>query len=327
MKRVVLAGLTLAAACAGHGPPVRVAIPPGSTVRSAAESLAAHGVIRSTLYFRVRARLAGVDRAVRAGIYEFAPGASDHDILRALNSGASIRFRVTLPEDGTLFDLAHAANTALGIPADSLLAAARDSAIRRRFGITTPTVEGWLRPDTYDFGGFDTAAEVITRLLTARRDSWDSTWDARAAAAGLDRAGLLTLASIVEAESPDSNDLPTIAAVYRNRLRIGMALQADPTVEYAFLLRDGVRKGELHNKDYQVMSPWNTYLHPGLPPGPIGNPSRRAIEAVLAPTQVPYLYFVADTGGHYVYSRTYAQHLAAIARIRREGRNRAKRRP
>ncbi len=316
MKRGTVAALLAVAGCGPGGTPVRVAIPPGSTVRSAAESLAAHGVIRSTLYFRVRARMAGVDRNVRAGIYQFAPRESDHDILRALSTGAAIRFRITLPEDGTLFDLAHAAQATLGIPVDSTLAAARDSAVRRQFGITTPTVEGWLRPDTYDFGGFDTAAELIARLLGARHDSWDSTWDTRAQAAGLDRAGLLTLASIVEAESSDTADQPIIAAVYRNRLGTGMALQADPTVEYAFLLRDGVRKGELYNKDYQIESPWNTYLHAGLPPGPIGNPSRRAIEAVLTPARVPYLYFVADAQGHYVYSRTYAQHLAAIARIR-----------
>ncbi len=325
MTRGTVLLLLAVAACGPDGPPVRVAIPPGSTVRTAAESLAAHGVIRSTLYFRVRARLAGVDRTVRTGIYEFGPGQSDHDILHALHTGAAIQFRITLPEDGTLFDLAHAARTTLGIPVDSMLAAARDSAVRRTFGITTPSVEGWLRPDTYNFGGFDTAAEVIARLLAARRDTWNPAWNTRAQAAGLDRAALLTLASIVEAESPDSTDLPIIAAVYRNRLGIGMALQADPTVEYAFLLRDGVRKGELHYKDYQIDSPWNTYLHPGLPPGPIGNPSRRAIDAVLTPAQVPYLYFVADGQGHYVYSRTYAQHLAAIARIRHKEAARRKR--
>jgi peptidoglycan lytic transglycosylase G len=317
----------LAAACAPSGPSQRVPIPPGSTVRTAADSLAAHGIIRSPFFFRMRARLAGVDRDVRAGVYEFSPGESDARILRALRRGESVRFRLTLPEDGTLFDLGRAAQSELGIPSDSLLRAAADSALRARYGISAPTVEGWLEPDTYDFGGFDSATEVLTRLLDARRDTWDSTWDTRARALGLDRAGLLTLASIVEAESSDTSVLPTIAGVYRNRLRIGMALQADPTVEYAFALRDGVRKGPLHNKDYQIPSPWNTYLHPGLPPGPIGNPSRRAIEAVLAPATVPYLYFVADADGHYVFSRTYAQHLAAIAKIRRAQRGKSRQQP
>ncbi|HEX3928026.1 MAG TPA: endolytic transglycosylase MltG [Gemmatimonadales bacterium] len=313
----------LLSACGASGTPERVPVPPGSTVRTAAESLSAHGIIHSTAWFRLRARLAGVDRQVKSGVYEFHPGQPEGDILTALSTGAALRYRLTVPPGGTLFDLAHAAESTLAIPAHDLLAAAADTALLHQFHIAAPTAEGWLRPETFDFGGFDRPRDVLVRFLNARRETWDSTWDARAAAAHLDRNALLTLASIVEAETGDSSDRPIIAAVYRNRLRIGMPLQADPTIEYGYLVRDGVRKGELHDKDYQVESPWNTYLHPGLPPGPINNPSRSAIEAVLSPAHVPYLYFVAGADGKHVFSTTYDEHLAAIARVRRAAAHRS----
>ena len=157
------------------------------------------------------------------------------------------------------------------------------------------------------------------RFLQARSDTWDSSWDARAKSAGLDRRGLMTLASIVEAEAGVPGDRPLIAAVYRNRLRLKMPLQADPTIQYGYEVRSGERKGELYNKDYLLDSPWNTYRHPGLPPGPIGNPSNEAIEAVLDPAKVGYLYFVAGADGKSVFASTYAEHLRNIRRIRGGG--------
>ena len=173
-----------------------------------------------------------------------------------------------------------------------------------------------MLPETFDFGGVADARTIILRFLEARRAAWDATWTARAASIGLDDAGLLTLASIVEAEALHPDERRTIAAVYRNRLRIGMPLQADPTIQYAYLLKEGARRPRLFNTDYELDSPWNTYLHPGLPPGPIGNPTREAIEAVLSPDDVPYLYFVADSGGRHRFSETYEGHLRAIRDIR-----------
>jgi UPF0755 protein len=110
----------------------------------------------------------------------------------------------------------------------------------------------------------------------------------------------------------------TIAGVYRNRLRIGMALQADPTVQYAIALATGKRKPRLYEKDYQFPSPYNTYLHPGLPPGPVNSPGRRSLEASLYPAPVPYLYFVAGPDGRHLFARTYAEHLRNIAKVRRQ---------
>ncbi|HEY8061389.1 MAG TPA: endolytic transglycosylase MltG [Gemmatimonadales bacterium] len=303
-------------ACSPSGPLERVPIPPGSGLRAMADSLVAHGVISFRPWFVLRARLAHVGHSLKAGVYQFPRHSSTATVLHAILAGDALHFRVTLPIGGTVFDLARSAQEHLGIPRDSFLAAARDPALLRQFGVSGPSADGWLLPESFDFGGFDTPYRVVERFVAARQAAWDSTWDRRAAAAGLDRNGLLALASIVEAEAVDPAERPLIAAVYRNRLRLGMPLDADPTIQYAYLLRDGERKGRLYDVDYQLDSPWNTYRHPGLPPGPVGNPSRQAIEAVLDPAKVSYLYFVADSDGKSWFANTYAEHLRNIRKVR-----------
>ena len=310
--------LVILTACTSSGALERVPIPPGSTMRATADSLAAHGLIHSKAMFRVRARLAHADRTVKAGIYEFSRGVGTGELLRRLKAGDAIRFRVTLPAGGTIYDLAHSAHESLKIPVDSVLAAAGDTALLHKFALPGFSAEGWLLPETFDFGGFDRGADVVARFVSARRQAWDSTWDIRAASQQLDPEALLSLASIVEAEAKDPAERPLIAAVYRNRLKQRMPLQADPTIQYAWLLRTGERKGRLFNVDYLMDSPWNTYRHSGLPPGPVGNPSREAIEAVLEPAKVSYLYFVADAEGKSHFATTYAEHLRNIKRVRGE---------
>jgi UPF0755 protein len=310
--------LVLVAACASRGALERVPIPPGSGLRAAADSLAAHGVIWSRPWFVFRARLAHIDHHLKAGVYQFPRHSGTGAVLHAIRIGDALHFRVTLPIGGTVFDLARSVQERLGIPRDSLLSAAHNPALLEHFGISGPNAEGWLLPQSFDFGGFDTPREVLERFITAREQAWDSSWDRRAQAAGLDRNQLLALASIVEAEATDPTERPLIAAVYRNRLRLAMPLDADPTIEYAYLLRDGQRKGRLFDVDYRLASPWNTYLHPGLPPGPVGNPSREAIDAVLDPAKVAYLYFVAGSDGRSLFANTYAEHLRNIRKVRAE---------
>lgn len=319
MKRRFVVAALLLVGCGGAttGPVQRVAIPPGSTVLAVADSLAAHQLIGSIGWFRFRARVARVDRHLKAGIYEFQPGASITSILGKLRSGDALQFRVTLPEGGTLFDLGRNTAAQLGIPSQALLDAASDSSLRVQYQITAPSVEGWLLPESFDFDGFTTAKDVLQRFLAARRDAWHPKWDSSATRAGLSRADVLTLASIVEAEALVPSDRPLIAAVYRNRLRKRMPLQADPAIQYAYLLRDGQRKPRLYNKDYAFTSPWNTYRHAGLTPGPIGNPGNAAIEAVLNPPDVAFLYFVAGPDGKHIFARTYSEHLANIRKARK----------
>jgi UPF0755 protein len=156
-------------------------------------------------------------------------------------------------------------------------------------------------------------------MVQGFKSEWKPEWDARLDSLKMNPLALVTLASIVEGEAKADEERETIAGVYRNRLRIGMALQADPTVQYAISLKRGRRKPRLFQKDYQIKSPYNTYLNPGLPPGPVNSPGRRSLEAALYPADVRYLYFVAGPDGRHVFSRTYGEHLRAIRRIRNAG--------
>jgi UPF0755 protein len=205
-----------------------------------------------------------------------------------------------------------------GFRAYSWGAAAQDrAAASRALGFPARSFEGFLRPETYSLRHGTTAAELVRVMAEGFLAAWRPEWDARLDTLRWTRAQLVTFASIVEGEARADDERETIAGVYHNRLRIGMALQADPTVQYAIFLATGKRKPRLFTRDYQFRSPYNTYLHPGLPPGPVNSPSRRSLEASLYPARVPYLYFVAGPDGRHVFSRTYEEHLRAIARVRR----------
>jgi UPF0755 protein len=302
---------------APDAPMEQVYLGEGISFRAVTDSLAAHGIVGNRSWFRLVARVGKYDRRVRSGLYRFPRGERSLTVLRALVEGRAVTVRLTIPEGYTLIDIAETAERELRIPRDSLLAAARDTALLRELGVEAPSLEGYLLADTYHWSGAVTADALLRRLAATLRERWDPTWDGRGQELGLTRHGLLTLASIVEGEALVDDDRPLVATVYRNRLRIGMALQADPTVQYAIQLATGERKKRLYEKDYRFESPYNTYLHPGLPPGPVGAASRESIAAVLAATPAPYLYFVAGPGGRHIFSRTYDEHLRAIRRVRR----------
>jgi UPF0755 protein len=306
----------MACGATADAPVERIGVPPGASLGVVADSLVARGVLSNSRWFTLRGRVRGVDRSLKPGLYDFAPGTNVDAILDRLAAGDAVTFRVTLPEGATIWDLARRTATSLGVPAESVLAAARDTELLKSFDIDAPSAEGWLLPDTYSFGGYDTARDVVRAFLRGRQQSWPADWRARADAIDLEQWEVLALASIVEGEAKLPEERPIIAAVYRNRLRIGMPLQADPTIQYAYLLDRGARKPRLFNSDYAYQSPYNTYLFRGLPPTPIGNPTNDAIEAVLSPANVPYLYFVARGDGSHVFGRTYAEHLANIRRVR-----------
>lgn len=312
--------LTIAITACGAppgAPKERITIPPGATVSAIADSLADHGVISSPRWFRLLSRIGGYDRRLQSGPYELIRGQGARSALKALTGGHAMLTRFTVPEGFTLLDIADAAEKSLGIRKEQFLIQTRDTALLREFGVPGNSFEGYLKPETYFFAAGVGPDVVVQALAQAARGDWDSAWVARAAAQGLDRSSTLTLASLVEGEARVDGDRALVAAVYRNRLRLGMPLQADPTVQYAIELATGQRKPRLYEKDYEFDSPYNTYLRPGLPPGPVGAPGRKSIEAVLNPAPVPFLYFVAGPDGAHVFTRTYAEHLRAIRRIRR----------
>ena len=309
-----------ALSCGSSPRPARVILPPGTTFGAVTDSLTAHGVISHPGWFKVLAKIRRVERSVHAGVYEFPAGTTPWTALNMLARGKKAALRFTVPEGLTIQDVAGLAAGKLGIRADSFVAAARDStAASQLLGMKVPSFEGFLRPETYVLPADVTARQLVRIMAESFKSEWKPAWDARLDTLKMTPLELVTLASIVEGEARVDTEREIIAGVYRNRLRIGMALQADPTVQYAISLKRGKRKSRLFEKDYQFDSPYNTYLNPGLPPGPVNSPSRRSLEASLYPADVRYLYFVAGSDGRHVFSRTYTEHLRAIRRIRQRG--------
>jgi UPF0755 protein len=281
------------------------------------DSVAAHGLIPSRLWFRILARLRGADRMVKAGIYDLPEGAGAWVLLDILKAGRVATVRFTAPEGLTLLELATLAETRLEIPRDTLLAHARDPALEERLVGPLPNLEGYLLPETYTLPLPVTADALLEAMVAEFERRWHPAWSSRLDSLGMTRHQLVTLASIVEGEARRDDERATIAGVYSNRLRLGMLLQADPTVQYAVQLATGQRKPRLWFKDLEIESPYNTYKHPGLPPGPVNSPGIKSIEAALYPAPVPYLYFVAAEDGQHVFSRTLVEHNRAIEEIRR----------
>lgn len=308
--------VVLLAACraAGDQPTVTVTIPRGATFDAAVESLAAHHLVAANGLFRTYARLRGLPGGLKSGTYALPANAGWGRIVTTLKAGRGAEVRWTVPEGLTLGEVADLAEARLKIPSDSFLAAARDTARLGELGIAgaAQTVEGYLYPTTYVLPVGIGAHDLVQVMVREFQAQWKPAWEGRLDTLGMTRQQLVTLASIVEAEVRYDPDRDYVSAVYHNRLRIGMPLQADPTVIYAY----GRRLRRVWEKNLRIRSPYNTYLHPGLPPGPIGQPGSESLAAALYPQPVRYLYFVAQPDGKHIFSDTYAQHLAAIRTVK-----------
>lgn len=295
--------------------PVRLEIPSGASLGEIAARLHSAGVVQYPFVFKRYAMLAKFDRQVRTGEYEFVAGESYRRILERLRTGDIIQIKVTFPEGLTRREIAEILKTKLGIDRDEFLRVTEDPQLLRRHNIDSPSFEGYLFPDTYFFPTKATAQEVLEAMLQRFFVAWTPQHEERARAIGMTRGQVLTLASIIEGEALLDSERPRISAVYHNRLRRDMLLQADPTVLYAL---GGVRRRVLYS-DLLTVSPYNTYVNRGLPPGPICNAGLVSIEAALAPIASEDLFFVAaqDGTGRHVFTRTLAEHEAARRRAGR----------
>jgi UPF0755 protein len=291
-----------------------VTIPPGATLDAAIDSLSAGGVVRNPTRFMWYARLRGLAGSLKTGVYLLPQDAAWSDVVATLERGHGVEVRWTVREGLMLSEVADLAGE-LGIRRDSMLAAAGDPALRRDLGLpdAATSVEGYLFPTTYMVGVHITARELVRVMTREFLAQWQPEWTPRLASQHLTRHQLVTLASIIEAEVRYDPDRPFVSAVYRNRLARGMKLEADPTVVYAY----GRRLKRVWEKNLAVRSRYNTYLYPGLPPGPICQPGRASLAAALDPAPVPYLFFVAQPDGKHIFSVTYADHQAAIRAVKR----------
>jgi UPF0755 protein len=318
---LVIAGLAVAAHLflpAGPFPPSEprvVLIQRAATLREVADDLQRVGLMRGTLGFQVLARLMRLDRRIKAGQYSFRLGITVPEVLRALSRGMSGLNLVTIPEGLTAAEVSLLLSNHLGVPVAAFDSLGHDRAFLDTLGIAAPSIEGYLAPDTYEFLP-GTSPEVAFRTMARRtqRILLDAAAGRDSLPLGLSLQQILTLASIVESEAQAAEERPRIARVYLNRLEKKMRLQADPTVAYGL---GKVPRSRLLIRQLQTASRFNTYLYEGLPPGPICNPGRASIVAVIDPTPgVRDLYFVARGQGRHAFSETYAEHLENIRRVR-----------
>ena len=314
---MLLATLGALGACgrgdAGPAEPVRVVIPAGSSFAAATDSLASAGLIDNKPFFRAYAKLTRRDRSLKAGSYRFASDATWGQLLDALTRGRGVVATVTVPEGFALSAILPLLERTLSLSPDSLRAAVTDSAQRARVGARAGDLEGYLFPETYTFAEGASAREVVDAMVREFERRWKPEWNARLDALGMSRDEIVTLASIVEKEARIAEERPVIAAVYHNRLKRGMLLQADPTVQYA----RGEHAERVLYKHLEVDSRYNTYRYAGLPPGPIASPGEASLFAALHPANVPYLFFVAHPDGHHEFEVTFEGHTRARQEVRR----------
>ena len=312
---VGIAGLLLAALAlnrpTGSGER-EVVIQKGMTVLQIGELLRREGVIRSPRLLVLFSLFDGTSRRLKAGIHRFPDNASTWDVLKKLAFSRDEFRNVTLPEGMTLARTLRLLAAELDLDHDRMRRLASDPGYCRGLGVAADNLEGYLFPETYRIPLVMDEAQVIRMLVRHFFAVFDPEMTERARHIGLSAHEVVTLASIIEGEALLDRERATISAVYHNRLRRGMYLQADPTVQYA--LEDGPRR--LFYKDYRIDSPYNTYRHRGLPPGPVMNPGAASLRAALHPADVQYLYFVARGDGSHVFSRTAREHEEAKRKTR-----------
>ncbi len=287
---------------------VEISIPRGTSLNAFADSLQNKGIINHKALFLLWAKGCKFERSVPSGMFKVPVGLTIPQVIRYFRRAHPELISVTLIEGWPTKRILKRLSKRLHLNYHVLDSLAGDSLFVRTFKIPAKDVTGYLLPDTYVFASGISEKEVLTFLIrkTLQLFEADSVRQ-RMKILGLNRHQVLTLASIVEGEAILDRERPIIASVYLNRLRIGMRLQADPTIQ--FLLPDGPRR--LRYRDLKIDSPYNTYLHKGLPPGPINNPGKKSIMAVLFAPKTKYLYFVAKGDGSHVFTRTAREHARA----------------
>lgn len=277
-------------------------------------------VVRHGFAFALVARFLGANERIRPGTYALSPGQSPAEIVRWLTEGRGQVLRLTVPEGysiGKIAQLLDAKGLARGAVFRDLAGRPEYFKGRHRWLSDLPpgaTLEGFLFPDTYLFDGEQIGEAALIEQMLARFESVIRAEYRNASRPTLSLFEALTLASIIELEAVRAEERPLISGVFQNRLKIGMRLGSDPTVEYALGRHQG-SKG-LSYKDVKVDSPYNTYRYAGLPPGPIANPGLASFKAALHPQETDYLFFVARGDGSHAFTRTYQDHLAAQRRLR-----------
>ena len=291
-----------------------IEIPEGATFRQVLEVLSKEGLVRDKTLFLFIGRISGLDRRVRAGYYPIYGPMSHLDVLKMLKRGQIIEYEIVVVEGDSLREIAEKLSGKGIINKEDFMRLAADKKFLSLYNIDAPTFEGYLFPDTYKIPKGMNHADVVGMMIGRMREKYSGELRIRTSELGLSEREVLTLASIIEKEATVDAEKPLISAVFHNRLRKGMPLQADPTAIY------GIKSfsERITKKDLRRKTPYNTYIIKGLPPGPIASPGIKSIIAALYPAEVPYIYFVSNNDGTHSFSVTLREHLSAVESRRKK---------
>ena len=283
----------------------------GKSVSSIAESLEAKGIIKKKRPFLLDYRLFFHATSIKAGEYVLQMPISPKETLTILTEGKVFLSAITIPEGLTILETAEHLETMYAVDRKAFLASSARSDFIKELDEDAQDLEGYLFPETYYFPKGPSAEKIAKSMVSQFKDVFKIEWRWRAAELDKTIREIVILASLIEKETSKPEERPLVSAVFHNRLNIGMKLDCDPTIVYV-LKKAGTYKDRLRSKDLKYDSPYNTYLYRELPPGPIANPGRAALEAALYPAAVNFLYFVSKNDGSHHFSRSFREHQNAV---------------
>lgn len=291
---------------------IEVQIPKGATFRQAIDLFSEKGVIRDRNLFLLIARVTGIDRKIKAGYYSIYGSMNALDLLNVLRKGQIVEYEITVIEGDSLGEISDKLAERGIVSKERFFQLATDRHFLYSYEIDAPSLEGYLFPDTYKIPKGMAPEDAFGMMINTLREKLTFEMSERAEELGLSENEVLTLASIIEKEAATDEERALISAVYHNRLRKKIPLQADPTAIYGIKRsKEGVTAGDLRRK-----TPYNTYTIKGLPPGPIASPGLKSIIASLYPADVPYIYFVSNNDGTHIFSVTAREHEVAVRAYR-----------
>ena len=295
----------------------KVTVITGSTLSEISKQLYEKKIISNEQMFRWAVQVMGKEKEIPVGTFQLVDTQSNYDIIKQLVYGSPELIKVRLLEGWSVKQIAAHLNEVMGFELDEILDISKDYHFLKKHNIKASTIEGYLFPDTYLFFNGDTPTSVLDNVVSEYKNFWRDAFRDRARELNMTEHEVVTLASIIEGEAIYDKERPTISGVYHNRLNRGMRLQADPTIQY--IIEDGPRR--LLNRDLRIDSPYNTYKHKGLPPGPINSPGAQSLKAALYPEENEYLFFVARGDGYHTFTTNEKDHNNAkkqLQKLRRE---------
>lgn len=288
----------------------------GQTAEEIAVNLKKNGIIKKTWPILVGYRIFFSSHSLKAGEYAITVPDSPKNILHVLTEGSVYLHSITIPEGLIIQEIAELLETENFAAKQDFLNDVTDVSLISSLDAEAISLEGYLFPETYRFAKGTTAKEIVAAMVYQFKQVFTQEWMERADELGMSIRDVVIVASLIEKETSLSEEKKLVSAVFHNRLRIGMKLDCDPTIIYALKL-EGRFKDRLRTNDLKFDSPFNTYLYPGLPPGPIANPGKGSLEAALYPASEKFLYFVSKNDGSHHFSRTFREHQNAVNRYQR----------